>query len=197
MNNYAYLYEGKLYLNLTNKCSNACEFCLRNYLDGVGGNNLWLEKEPTFDDVKNSLNKFRLEKFDEVIFCGFGEPLCNFAVLKQSAEYLKQSGKKVRLNTNGQGNLINGRDITPELKGLIDAVNISLNYSTREKYQSACRSVYGENAFDAMLDFAEKCKKVIPEVILSKVDEGDEEDNKACEEICRRLGVKFRLRKKV
>lgn len=197
MNNYAYLYNGKLYLNITNKCSNNCVFCLRNNRNGVEGDNLWLSRDAMYEDVINSLKKFDLQKYDEITFCGFGEPVCNFEVLKQTAKYLKSLNKKVRLNTNGQGNIINGRNIAPELKGIIDSVSISLNASNARNYQKLCRSRYGENAYDAVIEFAKECAKVIGDVTLTKVDEGDSEENAACKNICDSLGIKFRLRKKI
>lgn len=197
MNKYAYIYDGKLYLNITNKCSNKCTFCIRNDNKGIGGNELWLKGDADFEGVKNALLQFDLSKYDEVIFCGFGEPLENLEVLKQTAKYLKGLGKKIRLNTNGQGNLIHRRNIVGELKGLIDTVSISLNASDGEKYQKICKSKFGEKAFDAMLEFASLSVKELPEVILSKVDEGDTEENEACRSISQNIGAKFRLREKI
>lgn len=194
---YAYIYDGKLYLNITNKCSNKCSFCIRNDNSGIGGNDLWLSGDADFEGVKKALGEYNLDDFNEVIFCGFGEPVCNLEVLKQTAKYLKDMGKTIRLNTNGQGNLINGRNIVPELKGLIDIVSISLNASDAEKYQDICRSKYGISAYDAVLEFAALCSKELPQVIMSKVDEGDEAENEKCRLICEKLGVKFRLRKMI
>lgn len=197
MNNYAYEYEGKLYLNITNRCSNSCTFCIRNGREGLEGSSLWLNSEPVFKDMEQALNKFDLGNYKEVVFCGFGEPVCNLEVLKQTASYLKQKGIKVRLNTNGQGNMINRRNIVPELKGLIDVISISLNASDSKKYQEKCNSEYGEAAYEAVLEFATECVKAIPKVIMSMVDEGDSAENERCEIICKKCGAAFRLRKKI
>lgn len=197
MNNYVYEFEGKLYLNITNRCSNRCTFCIRNGREGLEGNNLWLSYEPDFNDMKSALGKFDLKKYREVVFCGFGEPLYNFDVLKQTAAYLKQKGVIVRINTNGQGSLINNRNIVPELKGLIDIISISLNASDSTRYQEKCNSEYGEAAYKAVLDFTKECVKYIPKVTMSVVDEGDKAENKRCEKICRECGAAFRLRNKI
>ena len=197
MNNYVYEYEAKLYLNITNRCSNSCTFCIRNGREGLEGNNLWLEKEPDFDAMKTALEKFNLKKYKEVVFCGFGEPLYNLEVLKQTAAYLKTKGVRVRINTNGQGSLINNRNIVPELKGLIDVINISLNASDCVKYQAKCNSEYGQEAYKAVLDFTKQCVKYIEEVTMSLVDEGDISENIKCEKICKKCGAAFRLRTKI
>ncbi len=196
MDNYAYIYDNKLYLNITNRCSNRCSFCIRNGRQGLQENNLWLDKEPDFNDTVKALEKYDLNIYKEVTFCGFGEPVYNLDTLLKTAAYLKQKGCTVKLNTNGQGNLIHGRNIAPELRGIIDIISISLNSSDSEKYQQICHSRY-KNAYKAVLDFTQECLKYIPVVIMSKVDEGDEEENKACEKVCNNLGATFRLRKKV
>lgn len=197
MDNYVYEYEGKLYLNITNRCSNNCTFCIRNGREGLEGKGLWLKKEPAFEDMKESLEKAGIDKYGEAVFCGFGEPTYNLDVLLKTAGYLKAKGKKVRLNTNGQGSLINGRDIVPELAGKIDVISISLNASSGGRYQEKCLSEYGEAAYGEVLDFTKRCVGVIPEVIMSLVDEGDREENIRCEKVCKSCGAKFRLRTKV
>lgn len=196
MNNYVYLYNNKLYLNITNRCSNKCQFCIRNNRKGVQDSNLWLEKEPDFDDMVNALKDYDLSKYKEVTFCGFGEPVYNLDVLIKTAKYIKQYGCKIKLNTNGQGNLINNKNIVPMLKGVIDTISISLNSSNSENYQAICNSKY-KNAYEEILNFAKECKKYIPNIVMSKVDEGDKEENNACQKICDEIGVEFRLREKV
>ena len=117
-----------LYVNLTNKCSNACLFCIRNTVDEIKGKNMWLEKENV--EAKDVISQF--ENFDtpeEVVFCGYGEPFMKLDLLKEVAKYLKDNGIKVRVNTNGHGNFINKKSIVPEIKGLIDVISVSLNAS--------------------------------------------------------------------
>jgi TatD family-associated radical SAM protein len=197
MNDYVYEYEGNLYLNITNRCSNCCAFCIRNGREGLEGHTLWIDKEPSFEDIKAALEGFDLGKYGEVVFCGFGEPVYNLETLIKTGEYLKRMGKKVRLNTNGQGNLIHKRNIVPELARAIDTVSISLNASSAAKYQEICLSEFGEEGYYGMIEFAKECLKYIDRVILTKVDEGDAEENAACESISKRMGAEFRLRKKV
>ncbi len=133
MDTYVYEYGSGLYVNLTNRCNNNCAFCLRHTNQGVGRHRLWLEHEPTAEQVIEKMQN--LSAYEEVVFCGFGEPTLAWETLKQVAAYVKRQGKPVRVNTNGLGNLANGRDITPEAKGLVDTFSISLNASTPEAIQ--------------------------------------------------------------
>ena len=125
------LYEvhSGLYVNLTNRCSSACTFCLRQTMDHIGkSDSLWLEREPAAQEVIDEFQKWDLSKYTEIVFCGFGEPTCALDVLLPVARWLKAHTKlPIRINTNGQANLIYGRDVTPDLTGLIDCVSISLN----------------------------------------------------------------------
>jgi len=196
MNNvYVYEFGDSLYLNLTNRCPNNCEFCLRSFKDGVNGNKLWLLKEPTFDEVKEDLAMFPLSKYREIVFCGFGEPTCNLSVMSQVGPYLKAKGCRTRLNTNGLGNLINNRSDVPRLiSKYIDCVSISLNASTAEGYDEICRSKYGKDAFYAMLDFARACVEEGVETVMTVVDFIGDEEIEACRKIVEPTGAKFRVR---
>ena len=132
-NNYVYEFGDSLYLNITNRCPNNCEFCIRNIKDGVSGNDLWLLKEPTFQELADDIALYDLSKYKEIVFCGFGEPMCNLSMISQIAPYLKKKGCKIRINTNGLGNLINNRDDVAKLIALyIDSVSVSLNASTKD-----------------------------------------------------------------
>ena len=188
----AYPIRDSLYLNTTNRCSNDCVFCVRNYTDFVKGHNLRLEREPTYDEVINSVDG--LEKYREVVFCGYGEPTIRLDLLKDVARYLKSKNVKVRLNTNGQGNLIHKRNIVPELVGLIDVVSISLNAEERGKYERLCKPRFGKNVFQQVIAFAKECKKLLPRTVLTVLDM-KEIDLKKCEMISRGLGVEFRIRR--
>jgi TatD DNase family protein len=187
----AYPIRDSLYLNITNRCSNACVFCVRNYTNFVKGHNLRLDHEPTYEEVIGSIN--HLERYQEVVFCGYGEPTIRLDLLKDVAQYLKNKDAKVRLNTNGQGNLIHKRNIVPELAGLIDTVSISLNAEDGGKYQRLCKPSFGENAFQQVIAFARECKKHLPQTILTVLDM-EEIDLKKCEKIAMELGVEFRIR---
>ena len=186
-----------LYVNLTNRCSNACSFCVRQKHDGVNGkDNLWLDREPTIDEIKADFEKRDISKYDAVVFCGYGEPMIRWDDILEVAKWLKGKNPltKIRINTNGQANLINKRDITPELKGVVDTVSISLNAENAEKYQSVCMSDFGEAAYDALLEFARLAKKYVPEVVLSVVDVMSDAEIEECQRIAQECGVSFRVR---
>ena len=193
---YAYMLDGNLYINLTNKCSNGCDFCVRNERSSYYGNYLWLRHgEPTADKVIAQVKGFGdIKRFKEVVFCGFGEPTYKVAEMVALCDYFHEKGLATRLNTNGQGNMINKRDIVPELKGKIDLVNVSLNASCKEKYQKICRSQYGENGFEGMIEFAKACKKEGVPVRFSIVDCIGEEEVNACKKLCESINIPLYIR---
>ena len=192
-----YKVHNNLYVNMTNKCPYSCTFCLRQTMDRIGeSDRLWLEREPSLQEVCDEFNKFNMDEYNEVVFCGFGEPTERFDDLIKVAAFVKEKyGKKIRINTNGVGSLINGRDIAPEMKGLIDTVSISLNNPHKDEYLSLVRSKFGEQSFDAMLDFAKECTKYIPNVVLTTVDTTiSHEEEEECRRICESIGATYRIR---
>lgn len=186
-----YELDGKLYINLTNRCSNHCVFCVRDKPDSFDYN-LWLENEPSAEEVIREIGT--ADKYDEIIFCGFGEPTMRLDELLTVARYIKTLNKKVRLNTNGQADLVWGRPTAASMSGLIDSVSISLNAGDRTKYQERCLSEYGEAAFDAVINYARDCVRYVPEVTLSIVGDLPEEELKRCKAIAEEIGAKFRVR---
>ena len=193
-----YEFDTSLYVNLTNRCSNACIFCVRNNRDEVNGRDeLWLEREPSVEEIKEDFLKRDMKKYESVVFCGFGEPFERFDDCMEIAKWLKESylDIPVRVNTNGQANLIAGRDVTPEMKGLVDSISISLNAPDAKRYDLLCKSIYGEAAFDAMLDFTKKASEFVPKVTLSIVDKDlTKEDIEKCSKIAQSCGASFRVR---
>ena len=188
---------GNLYVNLTNRCPCACTFCLRNNGDDLNGSgNLWLDREPTVEEVKAEFDKFPPESYQDIVFCGYGEPTERLEELLEVAEFArKKYGKKIRVNTNGLANLIYGKDVTPLFAGKVDAVSISLNTPDAEKYLSLTRSKFGIESFEAMLTFAGDVKRYVPEVVLTTVETTiSREEEEKCREICDRLGVSYRIR---
>lgn len=186
-----------LYVNITNRCSNACTFCVRNEHDGVNGkDNLWLDREPSVDEIKADFEKRDLKKYDAVVFCGYGEPMMRADAVIEIAKWLKEKYPpiKIRINTNGQANLIYGKDITPKLEGLIDTVSISLNAENAEKYQKLCVSRFGEAAFDGLIEFAQLAKRYVPSIVFSVVDIMDKDEIDNCRKIAEKCGVVFRVR---
>lgn len=194
---YAYVLDGNLYINLTNKCSNGCDFCVRNERASYYGNYLWLRNgEPTVEKVIAQVNGLGdLKKFKEVVFCGFGEPTYRVAEMVALCDYFHEKGLSTRLNTNGQGNLINKRDIVPEIKGKIDLVNVSLNASASDKYQKICRSQYGESGFEALIEFAKLCKRNDVKCRFSIVDCIGEEEVEACKRLAEQVRIPLYIRK--
>lgn len=192
-----YKVHNNIYVNMTNKCPYSCTFCLRQTMDRIGeSDRLWLEREPSLQEVCDEFNKFNMDEYNEVVFCGFGEPTERFDDLIKVAAFVKEKyGKKIRINTNGVGSLINGRDIAPEMKGLIDTVSISFNNPHKDEYLSLVRSKFGEQSFDAMLDFAKECTKYIPNVVLTTVDTTiSHEEEEECRRICESIGATYRIR---
>ena len=154
-----YIVEGKLYVNITNKCSNRCEFCIRNNGDGAyGSDSLWLEREPSREEILNSVFSHNLSDYSELVFCGYGEPTYRLddAVFVAKAVKGRCPEMKIRINTNGHSDLILGRRTAPDFEGAFDTVSISLNTPSRERYQEICHSVFKESAFDALLEFAKE-----------------------------------------
>ncbi len=192
-----YKVHNHLYVNLTNKCPCACTFCLRQTMDRVGeSDSLWLEREPTAEEVIADFANFDLSAFDELVFCGFGEPTEALPVLLQVADFFKETYKKpIRLNTNGMGNLIWQRDITPDLAGRIDTISISLNHPDPAKYQALVQSKFGDGSFAAMLDFAKRATAHVPTVVMSTVDTTiSHEEEARCQKICDEIGAVYRIR---
>ena len=194
---YLYVLDGNLYVNLTNKCSNACDFCVRNERSSYFGNYLWLKNgDPSAEKVMALANGYGdLTRFKEAVFCGFGEPTYKVAEMVALCDYFHEKGLKTRLNTNGQGNLINKRDIVPDLKGKIDFVNISLNASCYEKYQAICRSQYREAGFDSMIEFAKSCRRNGIDCRFSIVDCIGEEEVQACKYLAECVKIPLYVRK--
>ncbi len=194
MNNYVYTIGTKLYINLTNKCSNNCDFCIRQGRTGMNGTELWIQDQPTAEDVIEQLPD-NLDQYDsEVVFCGFGEPTYNLEALEEVAAYLHCKDKTTRINTNGQANLIHKKDVSDIVADSCDVVNVSLNAPDALSYQKVCHSIYGEKAFDAMLEFAKLCRDRGAEVILSVVDSIGEQQVNKCRKLCQTLDLPLRVR---
>lgn len=187
----AYELDKKLYLNITNRCTNDCSFCIRNLGPGVGGYNLWLDREPTPREVIDAIGD--PTEYEEIVFCGYGEPMIRLDLILEVAGYIKKFGVPVRIDTNGHANLIHGVNVPPKLKGLIDTISISLNAENAAKYQKICRPKYGEKTFESIIEFAKECTKYVPNVILSVV-EIPGIDIERCRRIAGEIGARLRVR---
>lgn len=166
--NIAYQIRNSLYLNITNNCNLACRFCPKFIDYEVKGYYLKLPVEPDVDQIFQAMGQ--PEDYDEVVFCGYGEPTRRLEVLKVIAGRMKECGvRRVRLNTDGLANLVYGRNILPELTGLIDSISISLNAADAKHYLNICPSKFGEDAYREVCNFILEAKKFIPEVTASVV----------------------------
>lgn len=185
-----YTIDDRLYLNVTNRCTNNCAFCIRKK-QGVGYN-LWLEREPEAEEVIGFLGD--LKPYSEIVFCGYGEPLIRMDLVKQVAGHIKREhGKIIRVNTNGHADLIHGPGSAGSLRGLVDRINVSLNAHSSASYMEICRPAFGQGTYEAVIRFAESCIGLIPAVTLSVV-QWPGVDVEQCREIAKGLGADFRLR---
>jgi len=191
-----YRYGGGLYVNVTNRCPCDCVFCIRQNGDSVGdAQSLWLEREPTLEEIIDEFEKTDKTGCPEVVFCGYGEPLSRLDVVLDTCKYIRRnSDMKIRINTNGLSDLINGKPTAPLLEGLVDTVSVSLNASNKKEYLRLTRPAYGEKSFEAMLKFAWECKKYVPNVVFTVVDVISEEEIEACRQLAQKMGIPLRVR---
>jgi len=186
-----------LYINMTNRCTCDCDFCERNNINTVGdAESLWLDYEPSREEVLDSVISRDLTQFKELVFCGFGEPMLRADDLLWVAGQVKQTVPElpIRINTNGHANMIAGYDVTPKMAGIIDRLSVSLNRADAITYNRHIRPAFGTGAFDGMLEFTEKAKNYVPEITLTVLDLLPPEEIEKCREIADHMGVGFRIR---
>jgi TatD DNase family protein len=181
-----------LYLNITNRCTNACDFCMRNQTGFVKGHNLRLEKEPSAEEILRAIGN--PDKYREIVFCGYGEPTLRLDIVSAVSKELKAKGCRVRVVTNGHGDIINGRRITKDIAGIVDKVSVSLNADTEEAYGRICKPQFGSAAYTAVIDFIKDCAANGIEAEVTCLDLPGVDIAK-CERIAREAGGKFRLRR--
>ena len=186
-----------IYVNMTNRCPCACTFCLRQNGESIyGSDSLWLEREPTVKEVCDSTDAWDLNKYNEVVFCGYGEPTERLDDLLEVAKYIKsKSDIKIRINTNGLADLIWNEPTAPKLQGLIDTVSISLNATNKEEYLKIVRPKFGIESYEAMLKFTKECTKYVSSVVMTVVDiVVSKEEQEICRKICESVGATLRIR---
>ena len=191
--------EGKrgLYINMTNQCNCDCVFCLRSKKEMAPTSSLWIPRDPTVEEIKAELAEVPWEYISEVVICGFGEPLIRLKEAIAVLKYIRDTVPDIptRVNSNGLGELEHGREIAPELAGLVDTISISLNASNAERYLALTQSVFGIKSYEAMLTFAKHCKPYIKNVVLTIVDKvNSPEEIAKCQKICDDIGLKLRVR---
>lgn len=195
-NTLVYSLEGKTYINLTNRCTNSCIFCLRQDKNDVCGQDMWLDNEDfSAQDVIEQLKNFEITS--EIVFCGYGEPLLKLEILKEVAKYIKQNypETKIRINTNGHANYVYKRNIVLELKGLVDKISVSLNASSAEEYNELSKPKF-DNAYDEVKKFIKCCSEEGIQTDASIVDgyKGRRLDVEKCRLIAQELGANLRVR---
>ena len=193
-----YEVDAGLYINITNRCSNNCEFCIRRNGDGAyGSDTLWLTREPTVEEIKKDIDKRELSKYSEVVFCGYGEPSYRLRDAREVALYVKSKmpEMKVRINTNGHSDLISGEDSAPLYEGAFDTVSISLNTPSPERYVEICHPIHKIDAYESTLNFAKNVKKYVQNTMFSVVKETlSDEELAECKEIADKCGVTLKVR---
>ena len=186
-----------LYVNVTNRCSNRCEFCIRNNGDGAyGSDSLWLEREPTADEIAEAVISSNPSLYSEVVFCGYGEPSYRLDAIRMAVQAVKEKypETKFRINTNGHSDLIHGRDTAQEYQGVFDSVSVSLNTPSSERYESLCHPVFSDS-YSALISFTERVSRYVPSVALSVVRQTlTEEELAECYSISEHIGVPLKVR---
>lgn len=192
-----YPVKNGIYVNMTNRCDCACTFCLRYNAPGVYGSDpLWLEREPSVEEVIESLKKWNLDEKEEVVFCGYGEPTERLEDLLKVAEWIKANSKvKTRINTNGLADLLYGKPVASMMEGRIDTVSVSLNANTAEDYNRICRPQFGLPSYDAMLSFTKDCSRYVEKVVMTVVDKvTSPEEQEVARKIAESCGAVLRVR---
>ena len=198
----AYPVRTGLYVNLTNRCPCACEFCLRKNGPGIyGSGDLWLDHEPSVEEVIASVNLHlqpQPDKFTELVFCGYGEPTERLGDLLAVARHVREVAPNlpIRINTNGLADLIHARATAGDLKGLVDTVSISLNTPDADEYFRLCHPKFGPESYAAMLAYTKACAAVVPKVVMTVVDEPvtSKANQEKCRAIAESLGATLRVR---
>ncbi len=193
---FVYAVHNNLYINLTNRCPCRCTFCIRQQADGAyGSDSLWLEREPECYEVLAEFDKYDVSRYNEIVFCGYGEPMERAEDVSYIGKELKKRfpEAKIRLNTNGLSDKINGCPTAHLLEGAVDIVSVSLNSGNAADYMAVTRPKW-EDSFDAMLSFAVECKKYVPQVMFTVVDVISEREINESKAISEKLGIPLRIR---
>lgn len=186
-----------MYINITNGCPCDCVFCIRRNADSIEDNDsLWLEHEPSFEEITAAFEAFDKQGITEAVFCGYGEPTVRIEMLLKTAEYIKaNSDMRVRINTNGLLRLMPGfgEFDLKRFKGLVDCVSVSLNAPNAKRYNEVTQPSYGEKAFDEMIAFAKEMKEIC-DVAFTVVDVITDEETGQCKALAEKLGIPLRVR---
>lgn len=191
-----YVLKGNLYVNMTNHCTNRCEFCIRETArEGVFAD-LLLEREPTLEEIIADVSSHNLNKYGEIVFCGLGEPSCRLYDMFSTCKRIRElTTTPIRVNTNGHASLIMKEDTAPAFKGLVDCVSISLNAADSDTYMKLCHPKFGEDTFTGVIKFAREVVKYVPKVVLTAIRGTiPDSDLERCANIASGIGAGFRIR---
>lgn len=191
-----YEHGKNLYINMTNMCPCHCDFCLRDDGGSIYSSNLWYDgTEPSREEILADIKGRDLHKYEQLVFCGFGEPSCRWADMMWLCDEIKALGNfGIRINTNGLSDLINKRDTAADLDGRVDSISVSLNASTPEKYDAICHSKYGLDALPAIIRFTAGAVLTVPHVYMTVISTMGDEEIEACRDICNKIGAVLRVR---
>jgi TatD family-associated radical SAM protein len=188
----SYKIDNNLYLSITDRCTLECAFCPKTHGDmTVKGYDLTFDHRPTAEEIINAIDD--PTQYNEVVFCGFGEPTMRFNVLLEVARDIKARGGRVRVNTDGLSNLVHKQNTLEEMSECVDAISVSLNAQNQEVYDRHCRPNL-PGSYEAMLEFLREAPKYISEVSATAIDGLPGVDIEACEAIAQECGVEFRRR---
>ena len=190
-----YVIKSNLYVNLTNNCTNRCEFCIRDAEAGPFAD-MRLEREPTFDEIAAEITSRNLNMFNEIVFCGLGEPACRLYDMLSACKMIREaSTTPIRINTNGHASLIMKEDTAPMFRGLADCISISLNAPDPDTYMKLCHPKFGEDTFSGVLKFAREVVKYVPKVVLTAMRGTlTDEAMDRCAKIASDIGAGFHIR---
>lgn len=196
MTDIVYRYKDQVYLNITNKCPCRCTFCIRNTEDAIGeAENLWFQKDPTLEEIYAAVDAYDFTGCTGVVFCGYGEPVMALENLIAVSGYIKEKyGLSIRVNTNGLGDLIHKRSVAEELCRAVDSISISLNTPDAKSYNEVVKPAFGEKSFDAMLKFAQDCRRYRRDVRFTVVSVIGEDAVEKCRKLADSLGIPLRVR---
>lgn len=194
-----YKFDGKMYINITNGCPCDCVFCIRKNGDSIEDNDsLWLEREPSFEEICEAFERFDKSGIEEAVFCGYGEPTVRADMLLKTAEYIKaNSAMKIRVNTNGLTRLIHRDFDVSRFKGVVDSFSISLNAPNAKRYNEITRPSFGEAAFDEMLRFSADVRDLGIKTSFTVVDVITSEEISECTKLAEEMKIPLRVRKYV
>lgn len=194
-----------LYINVTNRCPCSCTFCIRKNDDGAYGSDpLWLEHEPSMEEMLKNLESRDLSRYREIVFCGYGEPFMRLTFCCELAAHIRRvhPGAVLRVNTNGLCEIYNpeesfagGTSAAQKAAAAFDKISVSLNAGSGDVYNRVTHPSGDKGrAYGAMLSFAQNCKNYGAEVMFTAVDVITPEEIEAARKMADSVGIPMEVR---